>query len=69
MNSRLKLPLVVLLVVLAGCTGGAADDGAGSTGGVKGVSLTASVSGSAETEQTGGDDPPRTQRRAVIRNG
>ncbi|WP_148415773.1 DUF4349 domain-containing protein [Haloferax sp. KTX1] len=66
MDNRLKLLSVALLVVLAGCTGGAADGGAG---GSESVSLTADASGSAEVEQAGGDDLPQVQRRAVIRNG
>lgn len=69
MDNRLKLLSVALLVVLAGCTGGAADGGAGSAGGAESVSLTADASGSAEAEQTGGDDLPQAQRRAVIKNG
>jgi len=66
MDNRLKLLSVALLVVLAGCSGGAADGGAG---GAESVSLTADASGSAEVEQAGGDDLPQVQRRAVIRNG
>ncbi|MFC7129363.1 DUF4349 domain-containing protein [Haloferax chudinovii] len=66
MDNRLKLLSVALLVVLAGCSGGAADGGAG---GAESVSLTADASGSAEAEQAGGDDLPQVQRRAVIRNG
>ncbi|AKU07661.1 MULTISPECIES: DUF4349 domain-containing protein [Haloferax] len=66
MDNRLKLLSVALLVLLAGCTGGAADGGAG---GSESVSLAADTGGSAEAEQAGGDDLPQVQRRAVIKNG
>ncbi|MGB9958574.1 DUF4349 domain-containing protein [Haloferax prahovense] len=66
MDNRLKLLSVALLVLLAGCTGGAADGGAG---GSESVSLAADTGGSAEAEQAGGDDLPQAQQRAVIKNG
>ncbi|ELZ70439.1 DUF4349 domain-containing protein [Haloferax sp. Atlit-10N] len=66
MDNRLKLLSVALLVLLAGCTGGAADGGAG---GAESVSLAADTAASTDAEQTGGDDLPQAQRRAVIKNG
>ncbi|RDZ55533.1 DUF4349 domain-containing protein [Haloferax sp. Atlit-4N] len=66
MDNRLKLLSVALLVLLAGCTGGAADGGAG---GSESVSLAADTTVSTEAEQAGGDDLPQVQRRAVIKNG
>lgn len=56
MNNRLKLFSAVLLVVFAGCAGGVADDGIGSAGGAESASLIVDAFGSAETEQTDGDD-------------
>ncbi|WP_416839792.1 DUF4349 domain-containing protein [Haloferax sp. DFSO52] len=70
MDNRLKLLLVALLVVLAGCTGGADMGGGGADGG-ESVSMSADVTAGEEVEQagSGGDELPQVQQRAVIKNG
>ncbi|KAB1196178.1 MULTISPECIES: DUF4349 domain-containing protein [Haloferax] len=69
MDNRLRLFAVALLVVLAGCTGGANMGGA--DGGGESVSMSADVTGGEEVEQagSGGDELPQVQQRAIIKNG
>ncbi|WP_411963527.1 DUF4349 domain-containing protein [Haloferax sp. YSMS24] len=68
MDKRLRLLAVALLVVLAGCTGGASMGGG--DGGGESVSMSADVTSGEEVEQAGGgDELPQVQQRAIIKNG
>ena len=68
MDNRLKLLAVSLLVVLAGCTGGAANGGGD---GGESVSLTADTSAEAEAGDAGDGHAAlsQIQQRAIIKNG
>lgn len=69
MDNRLKLLAVSLLVVLAGCTGGAANGGGGDGG--ESVSLSADTSSEVEAGDAGSanGDSLQIQQRAIIKNG